>query len=223
MARRFGATAAVSSKDGKAAEAVMKMTGARGVDTAIEAVGVPATFELCQQIIAPGGTIANIGVHGTKVALHLERLWDRNITITTRLVDTVSTPMLLSILGARKLDPKRFAPRAVHARVYVNGEYQGLFAAVEEVAFTGRVVYIGYAKELVAYETRLFVQKELDIMGSRNALPEDFRRVIQLLEGHQFPVDDCVSSILPIEEAPAILRSWSDDPARFSKIMIRLD
>ncbi len=96
-------------------------------------------------------------------------------------------------------------------------------AAVEEVAFTGRVVYIGYAKELVAYETRLFVQKELDIMGSRNALPEDFRRVIQLLEGHQFPVDDCVSSILPIEEAPAILRSWSDDPARFSKIMIRLD
>lgn len=106
MARRFGATATVNSADGKAAETVMKMTGGRGVDTAIEAVGIPATFELCEQIVAPGGTIANIGVHGTKVALHLERLWDRNITITTRLVDTVSTPMLLNLLRSRKLDPK---------------------------------------------------------------------------------------------------------------------
>ena len=96
-------------------------------------------------------------------------------------------------------------------------------AAVEEVAFTGRVVYIGYAKEPVAYETRLFVQKELDIMGSRNALPEDFRQVILMLEGRQFPVDDAVSSILPIHEAPDILRAWSDDPARFTKIMIRMD
>jgi len=106
VAKRFGATAVINSDDGKAGEAVLKLTGGRGVDTAIEAVGIPATFELCEQIIAPGGIIANIGVHGTKVALHLERLWDRNITITTRLVDTVSTPMLLSILGARKLDPK---------------------------------------------------------------------------------------------------------------------
>ena len=84
----------------------MKLTGGRGVDTAIEAVGIPATFELCEEIIAPGGTIANIGVHGTKVALHLERLWDRNLTITTRFVDTVSTPMLLSSLRANKIDPK---------------------------------------------------------------------------------------------------------------------
>ena len=99
VAKRFGATAAINSADGKAAEAVMKLTGGRGVDTAIEAVGIPATFELCEQIVAPGGTIANIGVHGTKVALHLERLWDRNITITTRLVDTVSTPMLLKHSG----------------------------------------------------------------------------------------------------------------------------
>jgi alcohol dehydrogenase len=105
VARRFGATDTVNSGDGKAMEAVMKMTGGMGVDTAIEAVGIPATFELCEQIIAPGGTIANIGVHGTKVSLHLELLWDRNITITTRLVDTVSTPMLLSTLLARKIDP----------------------------------------------------------------------------------------------------------------------
>jgi len=77
------------------------------VDTAIEAVGVPATFELCQQIVAAGGTIANIGVHGVKVDLHLENLWDRNVTITTRLVDTVSTPMLLKTLCSHQLDPKQ--------------------------------------------------------------------------------------------------------------------
>lgn len=106
VAKRFGATEAVNSADGKASETIMKMTGDRGVDTAIEAVGIPATFELCQKLIAPGGTIANIGVHGTKVALHLENLWDRNITITTRLVDTVSTPMLLNTVRSRKIDPK---------------------------------------------------------------------------------------------------------------------
>lgn len=106
VAKRFGATAAVNSADGKAAETIMKMTGDRGVDTAIEAVGIPATFELCQKLIAPGGTIANIGVHGTKVDLHLENLWDRNVTITTRLVDTVSTPMLLNTVRSRKIDPK---------------------------------------------------------------------------------------------------------------------
>jgi alcohol dehydrogenase len=107
VAKRFGATTAINSADGNAAERVMKMTGERGVDTVIEAVGIPATFELCEKLVAPGGIIANIGVHGTKVALHLERLWDRNITITTRLVDTVSTPKLLNILGSGKIDPKR--------------------------------------------------------------------------------------------------------------------
>jgi alcohol dehydrogenase len=106
VAKRFGATATVNSSDGKAAETVMKMTGNRGVDTVIEAVGIPATFELCEEIVAPGGTIANIGVHGTKVALRLETLWDRNITITTRLVDTVSTPMLMKTLQSHKIEPK---------------------------------------------------------------------------------------------------------------------
>ena len=107
VAKRFGATATVNSSDGQALQKIMKLTpDERGVDTAIEAVGVPATFELCQQIIAPGGTIANVGVHGKKVDLHLEKLWDRNITITTRLVDTASTPMLLDIVRSKKLDPK---------------------------------------------------------------------------------------------------------------------
>ncbi|ASL42872.1 Alcohol dehydrogenase [Burkholderia sp. AD24] len=104
-AKRLGATAVINSADGNAAKAIMKLTSGRGVDTAIEAVGLPATFELCEAIVAPGGTIANVGVHGVKVDLHLEHLWDRNITITTRLVDTASTPMLLETLRSRKLDP----------------------------------------------------------------------------------------------------------------------
>jgi alcohol dehydrogenase len=106
VAKRFGATATVNSKDGKAAAAVMHLTG-RGVDAAIEAVGIPATFELCEDIVAPGGTIANIGVHGVKADLHLERLWSHNIAITTRLVDTVTTPMLLKTVQSGKIDPKR--------------------------------------------------------------------------------------------------------------------
>jgi alcohol dehydrogenase len=107
VAKRFGATNIVNSADGQAVEAVMAITGGLGVDTAIEAVGIPATFELCEKIIAAGGTIANIGVHGIKVDLFLENLWDRNITITTRLVDTVSTPMLLRALSSHKVDAKR--------------------------------------------------------------------------------------------------------------------
>ncbi|HVC47469.1 MAG TPA: zinc-binding alcohol dehydrogenase family protein [Terracidiphilus sp.] len=96
-------------------------------------------------------------------------------------------------------------------------------AAVEEVAFTGRVVYIGYAKEPVSYETRLFVQKELDILGSRNALPDDFLAVIRMLEAGRFPVDDAVTHIVPMAETPAILEEWSSDPARFTKIMIQVE
>jgi 2-desacetyl-2-hydroxyethyl bacteriochlorophyllide A dehydrogenase len=96
-------------------------------------------------------------------------------------------------------------------------------AAVDEVAFTGRVVYIGYAKEPVSYETRLFVQKELDILGSRNALPEDFREVIRMLEEKRFPVDEAVSSIVPMEDAPEMIRAWSENPAHFTKIMVQVD
>jgi 2-desacetyl-2-hydroxyethyl bacteriochlorophyllide A dehydrogenase len=95
-------------------------------------------------------------------------------------------------------------------------------ASVEEVAFTGRVVYIGYAKEPVAYETSLFVQKELDIRGSRNALPEDFRDVIRMLEGGRFPVDDVISAVVPIEETPEMLRQWSANPTAFTKIMVQV-
>lgn len=96
-------------------------------------------------------------------------------------------------------------------------------AAVEEVSFTGRVVYIGYAKELVSYESRLFVQKELDVLGSRNAQPEDFRAVISLLEAHRFPVDQAVSSVIALEEAPDALHSWRERPSSFRKILVSLD
>jgi alcohol dehydrogenase len=106
VARRFGATETVNSKDGKAVEKVKALTAGGGVDTAIEAVGIPLTFLLCQDLVAPGGIIANIGVHGTKVDLHLERLWSENIAITTRLVDTVSTPMLLKTVQSKKINPK---------------------------------------------------------------------------------------------------------------------
>ena len=107
VAKRFGATSTINAGDGNAAEAVMRLTGGRGVDAAIEAVGIPSTFVLCEDIVAPGGTIANIGVHGTKADLHLEKLWSQNISITTRLVDTVSTPMLLKTVQAKKIDPKQ--------------------------------------------------------------------------------------------------------------------
>lgn len=107
IATKLGATHIIDSSDGNAAATIMKLTGNAGVDTAIEAVGIPATFELCEQLVAAGGHIANIGVHGKPVPLHLEKLWDRNIAITTRLVDTSSTPMLLRTLRAGRIDPKR--------------------------------------------------------------------------------------------------------------------
>lgn len=107
IAGRFGATALVNSTNGAAAKTIMELTKGRGVDAAIEAVGIPATFELCEEIVAPGGTIANIGVHGVKADLHLEKLWAQNIAITTRLVDTVTTPMLLKTVVARKIDPRK--------------------------------------------------------------------------------------------------------------------
>jgi len=103
VAKEFGATDVVNIDKEDVQAAVMRLTGNTGVDCAIEAVGLPASFETCQRIVAAGGTI---GVHGLKVDLHLEQLWDRNISITTRLVDTVSTPLLLKTVRAGSLDPR---------------------------------------------------------------------------------------------------------------------
>ena len=107
VARSFGATQVVNSSDGKAAERVMELTKAAGVDVAIEAVGLAVTFDICQAIIAPGGHIANVGVYGKSVELHLERLWASNITLTTRLVDAGTTPMLLQMVQSGRLDAKK--------------------------------------------------------------------------------------------------------------------
>jgi len=106
-ARSLGATATVSAPGvDEGVELVRRLTKGEGVDVAIEAVGVPASFEVCQGIVAAGGHVANVGVHGKPVELHLERLWAHNVTITTRLVDTATTPMLLKLLLSGRLQPK---------------------------------------------------------------------------------------------------------------------
>jgi threonine dehydrogenase-like Zn-dependent dehydrogenase len=95
-------------------------------------------------------------------------------------------------------------------------------AAVEEVSFAGRVVYIGYAKHPVEYQTKVFVQKELDIRGSRNALPADFETVIRLLEARRFPLDEVVTRVYPFRQAGQALADWDAAPAAFTKILIQL-
>ena len=104
VAKTFGATQLVQSN---AVAEIMKLTQGKGVDVAVEAVGIPATFDICQAIVAAGGHIANIGVHGKPVQLNLDKLWAHNITLTTRLVDTVTTPMLLKTVRSGKLQPQK--------------------------------------------------------------------------------------------------------------------
>ena len=107
VAKQLGATTLINSSDGHAAHQVMELTEGAGVDVAIEAVGIPATFDICQSIVAAGGRIANVGVHGKPVELHLEKLWDRNISLTTRLVDTITISRLLKMVQSGKLQPHR--------------------------------------------------------------------------------------------------------------------
>jgi alcohol dehydrogenase len=105
ISKKLGATTTINSKKENAVEKILSMTGKRGVDVAIEAVGIPETFDTCQKIVAPGGHIANIGVHGKSVELKMADLWSKNITITTRLVDTESTSLLLKTVRSGKLKP----------------------------------------------------------------------------------------------------------------------
>lgn len=106
ISKQFGATTTINNTHDDPTKIIMELTAGLGVDTAIEAVGIPATFKLCTDIIAAGGIIANVGVHGCKVDLHLEKLWSQNITIKTRLVDTISIPMLLKTVLAKRIDPQ---------------------------------------------------------------------------------------------------------------------
>jgi alcohol dehydrogenase len=107
VARSLGAMQTVDSSDGDPVQKVMALTDGAGVDVAIEAVGIPATFDICQSILAPGGRLANVGVHGKPALLHLEKLWAHNVTLTTRLVDTVTTPMLLKLVQSGRLQPTK--------------------------------------------------------------------------------------------------------------------
>ena len=107
VGKELGATDTINSSKENAIETLMKLTDGVGVDVAIEAVGIPATFDICQKAISPGGRIANVGVHGTSVELHLEELWIKNITLTTGLVSTYSTPMLLETLKSGKVEPSK--------------------------------------------------------------------------------------------------------------------
>ncbi len=104
-AKDFGADVTINNGREDATKKVMELTGGLGADVAIEAVGVPATFELAAELVRPGGTVANIGVHGEPVTLHLEKLWIKDVTITTGLVDSRTIPQLLSLIQGGRLDP----------------------------------------------------------------------------------------------------------------------
>ena len=108
-AREFGADVTINNGSDIAVAAVMQLTDDLGADVAIEAVGIPSTFELCTELVRPGGRVANVGVHGHSVTLHLETLWIRDVTITTGLVDTFSTAKLLKLIADGKLDATAFA------------------------------------------------------------------------------------------------------------------
>ena len=108
-AREFGADETINSGKEDARARVLELTGGLGADVAVEAVGIPETFELCTEIVRPGGHVANVGVHGHPATLHLETLWIRGLTITTGLVDTFTTPRLLNLIAEGRLDATPFA------------------------------------------------------------------------------------------------------------------
>jgi len=109
QARKFGADVTINNERENAIERIMELTDGLGADVAIEAVGIPGTFELCTELIRPGGRVANVGVHGQPATLHLEKLWIRDVTITTGLVDTNTTPRLMKLIDEGRLDPTPFA------------------------------------------------------------------------------------------------------------------
>ena len=172
VAKRLGATATINATDGKASATVLKLTGGRGVDTAIEAVGVPASFTTCEDIVAPGGVIANVGVHGVKVDLHLERLWSRNITITTRLVDTVTIPMLLKTVQSRKINPSTLDHAPLQARPHP-GRLRHFRAGVEHPGAQGHHRWVGHVAALPDANHRVIVSSsarwKIETSGHYNA------------------------------------------------------
>ena len=131
-ARQFGADATINNGSEDAVARIMELTDGLGADVAFEAVGVPQTFELAAELIRPGGRIANIGVHGNPVTLHLEKLWARDVTITTGLVDTFSIPQLLRLVSNERLDPTVFATHR-----FPLGDTMAAYDAFADAANTG--------------------------------------------------------------------------------------
>jgi alcohol dehydrogenase len=129
-ALEFGADVAIDNSMADPLEKVLDLTGGLGADVAIEAVGVPETFELCAELIRPGGRVANVGVHGHPATLHLEKLWIRDVLITTGLVDTATTPKLLRLIEAGRLDPTPFATH--HFSLEDTEEAYDVFAAAAD-------------------------------------------------------------------------------------------
>jgi len=131
-AKRFGADVMINSGREDAVAAVMALTGGLGAESVIEAVGIPETFEMCTRMVRPAGHVANIGVHGKPATLHLEELWIRDITITTGLVDTSSTPMLLRLVASHQLDAGLFA-----SHHFALGEMMQAYDVFERATDTG--------------------------------------------------------------------------------------
>jgi alcohol dehydrogenase len=152
-AREFGADVTVDNGSEDAIDRVLELTDGLGADVAIEAVGVPDTFELCTEIIRPGGRVANIGVHGHSATLHLERLWIRDVLITTGLVDTSSTPKLLKLIVDGRLDATPFATHRFEL-----GETEEAYDTFADAATTNALkvvlsaqpVHLGAAREEAA-------------------------------------------------------------------------
>ena len=131
-AKRFGADVTINAGTQDAVALVREMTGGLGADTAIEAVGVPASFEQCTELIRPGGRVANVGVHGAPAALHLESLWIKNVTIMTGLVDTYSTPTLLRLVTSKQLDSEKFVTHR-----FALGDFMEAYDVFSRAADTG--------------------------------------------------------------------------------------
>ena len=131
-AKRFGADVTINAGTQDAVAVVREMTGGLGADTAIEAVGVPASFEQCTELIRPGGRVANVGVHGAPAALHLESLWIKNVTIMTGLVDTYSTPTLLRLVTSKQLDSEKFVTHR-----FALGDFMEAYDVFSRAADTG--------------------------------------------------------------------------------------
>jgi alcohol dehydrogenase len=131
-AKRFGADVTINASTQDPVALVREMTGGLGADTAIEAVGVPASFEQCTELIRPGGRVANVGVHGAPAALHLESLWIKNVTIMTGLVDTYSTPTLLRLVTSKQLDSEKFVTHR-----FALGDFMEAYDVFSRAADTG--------------------------------------------------------------------------------------